>query len=220
MSANRSNDPIRIEITPRTPNQTSYLEAIRSNYITFGAGPAGTGKTFIAILQAMKELEEGKVSQIVLTRPTQEAGEKLGFLPGGLEEKLDPFMMPLYDAMHEYYTPAKIEVMMSRGLIEIAPIAYMRGRTFRNCFVIVDESQNLTLDQLKMVLTRFGEGSRMVVNGDVSQSDLNTNKENSMSYAKRIADHGVDGLEYIQLTSEDVIRHRVVKDLVDVWEKL
>lgn len=208
-------------VQAKSENQQRYLDAIDNNYITFGVGPAGCGKTFLAVLTAMKYFKENRVSRIVLTRPAQEAGEKIGFLPGGLEEKMDPFLQPLFDAMHEFWSETAIETLISEGAIEIAPIAFMRGRTFRDAFVIVDEAQNLTLEQLKMVMTRFGEGSKMVINGDHTQSDLQPFRQGSLKRAKEMVDHGVTGMELIHFDKkEDSQRHAIVGDIVEVWEKL
>lgn len=211
----------QVSVKPRSANQGKYLDAIDENFITFGVGPAGTGKTFLAVLKAMQYYQEGKVRQIVLARPAKEAGEKLGFLPGGIEEKMDPYMLPLYDAMNEYWADTTIESLLELGHLEICPVGYMRGRTFRHSFVIVDEVQNMTPDQLKMVLTRFGEDSKMVLNGDHTQSDLAPFHRGSLKIAKSIVDHGVTGVDLVHLNSkEDVQRHPVVADISEVWEKL
>ena len=210
-----------VRIEAKSENQQRYLDAIDNNHITFGVGPAGSGKTFLAVLKAMEYFQQNKVNQIVLARPAQEAGEKLGFLPGGINEKMDPYMLPLFDAMNEFWSDMAIETLINEGVIEVAPVAYMRGRTFRNAFIIVDEAQNLTLDQLKMIMTRYGPNSKMVINGDHTQSDLQPFKRGSLKRAKDIVDHGIDGIDLIHLNAkEDIQRHPVVGQISEVWEKL
>lgn len=211
----------KIVIEPKSKNQSDYLDSIDNNYITFGIGPAGCGKTFLAVLKAMQAFQEGKVRSILLARPAKEAGEKLGFLPGGIEEKLDPYMLPLYDAMNEHWADTTIQDMMDKGLIEICPVGFMRGRTFRNAFIIVDEAQNMTREQLKMVLTRFGSDSKMVVNGDHRQSDLTPLQRGSLKVANEICREGVDGVNLVHLNAkEDIQRHQVVADISEVWDRL
>lgn len=210
-----------VKIQAKSENQQKYLDAIDNNYITFGVGPAGCGKTFLAVLKAMQYFKDNKVARIVLTRPAQEAGEKLGFLPGKLEEKMDPFLLPCFDAMHEFWSETAIEALMAEGALEIAPIAYMRGRTFRDAFVIVDEAQNLTVEQLKMVITRYGEGSKMVINGDHTQSDLHPFRQGSLKRAKDMVDFGITGMDLIHFNNkEDSQRHAIVGDIVEVWDKI
>lgn len=209
------------KIEPASANQQLYVDTIDSNFITFGVGPAGTGKTFLAILKAMEAFLNNKVSKIVLARPAVESGEKIGFLPGGIQEKMDPFMLNLYDAMNEAWSDTAIESLLNEGAIEICPIGFMRGRTFRNAFIIVDEAQNLTKEQLKMVLTRFGEDSKMVINGDHLQSDLRPFMRGSLQVAKQLCDKGIDGVDIVHLNSpDDIRRHRVVADITEVWEEL
>lgn len=210
----------KIVITPRTEKQARYLEMINSNYITFCVGPAGCGKTFLACLQAAKDLMERRVGKIVLVRPSVTAGEDIGFLPGTLEEKMDPFMAPLYDAFNEYWQNEQIEDMVREKIIEIVPLAFMRGRTFRQSFIIVDEAQNTTRDQMKMALTRFGEDCRMVIAGDVTQNDLRSFQASGLKAGLLLAKHGVEGVDSFEFGVEDVVRHPVVKDVLVGWEEL
>ncbi|MFN7567507.1 MAG: PhoH family protein, partial [Microcystis sp.] len=191
---------------------------IQSHDITFCIGPAGTGKTFLAAVLAVQALLEDKVERIILTRPAVEAGEKLGFLPGDLQQKVDPFLRPLYDALYEFIEAAKIPDLMERGKIEIAPLAYMRGRTLANAFVIVDEAQNTTPAQLKMVLTRLGFGSRMVVTGDVTQTDLPQQQESGLIAAQKIL-KSVEGIAFCYLSRADVVRHPLVQKIVSAYEQ-
>ncbi|HET8687769.1 MAG TPA: PhoH family protein [Methanosarcina sp.] len=209
-----------ISITPRSPKQTQYLDMIDSNFVTICVGPAGCGKTFLACLKAMKAFAEYKVSKIVLVRPAIEAGESIGFLPGTLEEKMDPYMAPLFDAFNEYWMPETITKMIEDKEIEIVPLAFMRGRTFRNAFIIVDEAQNITAEQMKMLLTRFGEDCKMVVAGDKTQSDLPYKDVSGLDAALRLSKYGIDGFDHFEFSNEDVVRHRVVRDILEAWDKL
>lgn len=205
-------------IRAKTFKQKQYIKAIQTHDITFGIGPAGTGKTFLAAVLAVKTLLNDECERIILTRPAVEAGEKLGFLPGDLQQKVDPFLRPLYDALYEFIDAEKIPDLMERGKIEVAPLAYMRGRTLSNAFVIVDEAQNTTPAQLKMVLTRLGFNSKMVVTGDVTQTDLPQNQESGLIVASRIL-KSVEGIGFCYLTQADVVRHPLVQKIVAAYEK-
>ncbi len=202
----------------RTFGQKRYIEAIDSNTVTFAIGPAGTGKTYLAMAKAVVALKNKEVSRIILTRPAVEAGEKLGFLPGDLQSKVFPYLRPLYDALYEFMGPEAYQKLIENGVIEVAPLAYMRGRTLSDAFIILDEAQNCSMEQLKMFLTRFGEGSRVVLTGDITQIDL---PERRRSGLKNIADMlaYIDGIGVVYLTNKDVVRHRLVKDIVNAFEK-
>jgi phosphate starvation-inducible protein PhoH and related proteins len=204
-------------IRAKTFKQRQYIKAIQKHDITFGIGPAGTGKTFLAAVLAVQALLNDECDRLILTRPAVEAGEKLGFLPGDLQQKVNPFLRPLYDALYEFIDPAKIPDLMERGKIEVAPLAYMRGRTLSNAFVIVDEAQNTTPAQLKMVLTRLGFSSKMVVTGDVTQTDLPPNIDSGLVVAQKIL-KGVEGIAVCQLTQADVVRHPLVQKIVAAYE--
>ena len=204
-------------IRAKTFRQRQYIQAIRKNDLIFCTGPAGTGKTFLAALLAVKALLAGEYERLVLTRPAVEAGERLGFLPGDLQQKVDPYLRPLYDALHEMVDPEKINSLMERGIIEIAPLAYMRGRTLNRSFVIMDEAQNTTPAQMKMVLTRLGWQSRMVVTGDITQTDLPSYQQSGMAIARKILD-GTEGIAFCQLTKADVVRHPLVQKIVAAYE--
>jgi phosphate starvation-inducible PhoH-like protein len=206
-------------IRAKTFRQRQYIKAIQTHDLTFCIGPAGTGKTFLAAVLAVQALLNDDVERLILTRPAVEAGEKLGFLPGDLQQKVDPFLRPLYDALYEFIDPAKIPDLMERGKIEVAPLAYMRGRTLSNAFIIVDEAQNTTPAQLKMVLTRLGFGSRMVVTGDVTQTDLPQNQASGLSTAQKIL-QSVEGIAFCYLNQGDVVRHPLVQRIVAAYEKL
>ena len=206
-------------IRAKTFRQRQYIKAIQTHDLTFCIGPAGTGKTFLAAVLAVQALLNDDVERLILTRPAVEAGEKLGFLPGDLQQKVDPFLRPLYDALYEFIDPAKIPDLMERGKIEVAPLAYMRGRTLSNAFIIVDEAQNTTPAQLKMVLTRLGFGSRMVVTGDVTQTDLPQNQASGLSTAQKIL-QSVEGIAFCYLNQGDVVRHPLVQRIVTAYEKL
>ncbi|GAB4381162.1 MAG: PhoH family protein [Elainellaceae cyanobacterium] len=205
------------EIRAKTFRQRRYIEAIRSHDLTFCIGPAGTGKTFLAAVLAVQALLANQYERLILTRPAVEAGEKLGFLPGDLQQKVNPYLRPLYDALYEMIDPEKISNLMERGIIEVAPIAYMRGRTLNNAFVILDEAQNTTPAQMKMVLTRLGFRSCMVVTGDVTQTDLPSFQESGLAVAQRIL-QDVEGVAFCQLTKSDVVRHPLVQRIVAAYE--
>ncbi|WP_299571805.1 PhoH family protein [uncultured Williamsia sp.] len=203
-------------IRPKTLNQKRYVDAIDTNTIVFGMGPAGTGKTYLAMAKAVQALQSKSVSRIILTRPAVEAGERLGFLPGTLNDKIDPYLRPLHDALHDMMDPDAIPKLMAAGVIEVAPLAYMRGRTLNDAFIILDEAQNTTGEQMKMFLTRLGFGSKVVVTGDVTQVDLPGGAESGLRTAARILD-GIDDIHFATLTSSDVVRHRLVADIVDAY---
>ena len=207
----------RADLKARTPNQTVYLDNIASHDITFGIGPAGTGKTYLAVAAAVDALERSAVQRIVLTRPAVEAGEKLGFLPGDLAQKVDPYLRPLYDALYELMGPDKVAKAFERNALEIAPLAFMRGRTLNNAFVILDEAQNTTPEQMKMFLTRIGFGSRCVVTGDVSQIDLPKGQLSGLIEAEHILKR-VKGIAHTRFTSKDVVRHPLVARIVDAYD--
>ncbi|MBB3051494.1 phosphate starvation-inducible PhoH-like protein [Prauserella isguenensis] len=205
-------------IRPKTLNQKRYVEAIDQHTIVFGIGPAGTGKTYLAMAKAVQALQAKQVNRIILTRPAVEAGERLGYLPGTLNEKIDPYLRPLYDALHDMVDPESIPRLTQAGTIEIAPLAYMRGRSLNDAFVILDEAQNTTPEQMKMFLTRLGFGSKVVVTGDITQVDLPGGQRSGLRIVREILD-GVDDLHFSTLTSTDVVRHKLVGDIVDAYEK-
>ncbi len=206
-------------IRPKTLNQKRYVDAIDTHTIVFSIGPAGTGKTYLAMAKAVKALQNKEVkSRLILTRPAVEAGERLGFLPGTLYEKIDPYLRPLYDALHDMVDPDSIPKLTAAGTIEIAPLAYMRGRTLNDSFIILDEAQNTTAEQMKMFLTRLGFGSRIVVTGDVTQVDLPAGTASGLRLVQDILD-GVDDVYFSRLTSHDVVRHKLVADIVDAYER-
>jgi len=204
-------------IRPKTANQKSYVEAIAENTITFGIGPAGTGKTYLAMAKAVAALQAREVNRIILTRPAVEAGEHLGFLPGTLTEKIDPYLRPLFDALHDMLDQDAIPKLMQSGVIEVAPLAYMRGRTLNDSFIILDEAQNTTPEQMKMFLTRLGFGSKMVITGDVTQVDLPNGKNSGLATIRKILE-GIDDIAFMVLTAEDVVRHRLISDIVSAYE--
>ncbi|MDN5600124.1 MAG: PhoH family protein [Brachybacterium sp.] len=203
-------------IRPKTMGQKSYIEAVESSTITFGIGPAGTGKTYLAVAMAVQKLLSKQVERIILTRPAVEAGERLGFLPGGLNEKIDPYLRPLYDALHDMLDPESIPRLMAAGTIEVAPLAYMRGRTLNDAFIILDEAQNTTGEQMKMFLTRLGFNSTMVVTGDVTQVDLPGAQQSGLRIVEQVLS-GIDDISFCRLSSRDVVRHRLVSDIVEAY---
>ena len=203
-------------IRPKTVNQKRYVEAIDEHTIVFGIGPAGTGKTYLAMAKAVQALQAKQVNRIILTRPAVEAGERLGFLPGTLYDKIDPYLRPLYDALHDMLDPESIPRLMAAGTIEVAPLAYMRGRTLNDAFIILDEAQNTSAEQMKMFLTRLGFGSRIVVTGDVTQVDLPSGTTSGLRVVRDILD-GIDDVHFATLTSTDVVRHRLVGRIVDAY---
>ncbi|WP_068817852.1 PhoH family protein [Phormidesmis priestleyi] len=205
-------------IRAKTFRQRQYIQAVRTHDLTFGIGPAGTGKTYLAAVLAVQALLSNQYERLVLTRPAVEAGEKLGFLPGDLQQKVNPYLRPLYDALYEFVEPEKIASLMERGIIEVAPIAYMRGRTLNNAFVIVDEAQNTTPAQMKMLLTRIGFRSKMVVTGDLTQTDLPHHQTSGLMMAERIL-RSVDGVAFCNLSKADVVRHQLVQRIVEAYEE-
>jgi phosphate starvation-inducible PhoH-like protein len=205
-------------IAPKTVGQKRYVDSIRENTITFGIGPAGTGKTFLAVAMAAAALTRREVNRIILTRPAVEAGERLGFLPGDLMAKIDPYLRPLFDALHDMLEPERVSQHLERGVIEVAPLAFMRGRTLNDSFVILDEAQNTTPEQMKMFLTRLGFGSKMVVTGDVTQVDLPKEERSGLVVVGDILE-GVDGVEFVRLGGADVVRHRLVARIVEAYER-
>jgi phosphate starvation-inducible PhoH-like protein len=208
----------RADLHGRTPRQVQYIGHILAHDITFGVGPAGTGKTYLAVACAVDALERDKVKRIVLVRPAVEAGERLGFLPGDLAQKVDPYLRPLYDALYDLMGFDKVGKLLERGAIELAPLAYMRGRTLNHAFVILDEAQNTTPEQMKMFLTRIGFGAKAVVNGDVTQIDLARGQKSGLIEARRILD-GVRGIAFTDFTAADVVRHPLVARIIDAYEK-
>ena len=205
-------------IRPKTANQKRYVDAIEDHTITFGIGPAGTGKTYLAMAMAVAALNAKKINRIILTRPAVEAGEHLGFLPGTLSEKIDPYLRPLFDALHDMIDLDSIPRLMQSGVIEVAPLAYMRGRTLNDAFVILDEAQNTTPEQMKMFLTRLGFGSKMVVTGDVTQIDLPNGQNSGLRVIRDIL-KDIDDIAFLELTAEDVVRHRLIGDIVRAYDK-
>jgi phosphate starvation-inducible protein PhoH and related proteins len=205
-------------LAPKTVNQRRYFEAMERNDLTFGIGPAGTGKTYLAVAVAVSALLSKQVSRIILTRPAVEAGERLGFLPGTLQEKVDPYLRPLYDALFEMLDSERVEKLLERNVIEVAPLAFMRGRTLNDSFIILDEAQNTTCEQMKMVITRQGFNSKMVVNGDVTQIDLPTGRRSGLIEAVDVL-RGVEGISFVQFDERDVVRHTLVQRIVKAYEK-
>jgi phosphate starvation-inducible PhoH-like protein len=209
---------LRKEIKPKTVGQTRYVEAVSKNDIVFAIGPAGTGKTFLAVAMAVAELKANKVSRIVFTRPAVEAGESLGFLPGDIRAKVDPYLRPVYDALYDMLQPDKARKLLEIGIIEIAPLAFMRGRTLNDAFVVLDEAQNTTSAQMKMFLTRIGEGSRAIITGDVTQIDLVKPQQSGLITVQKILS-GIKGIEFRYLTEKDVIRHFLVQKIITAYER-
>ena len=205
-------------ITARTPRQAEYLEAIRNNHLVFGLGPAGTGKTFLAVAQAVTMMQAGEIDRLILCRPAVEAGEHLGFLPGTMQEKVDPYLRPIYDALHDMMPPDQIAKRLAEGTIEIAPLAFMRGRTLSSAMVLLDEAQNTTPTQMKMALTRIGEGSRMIITGDLSQTDLPGGVKSGLRDAVEVL-KGVKDTAFIEFDEKDVVRSRIVKHIVEAYDK-
>lgn len=207
----------RRTITPRSATQARYLEALAESELVFGLGPAGTGKTYLAVAQAVSLLMQGSIERIILSRPAVEAGERLGFLPGDMKEKVDPYLRPLYDALHDMLPGDQVTKRLETGVIEVAPLAFMRGRTLAHAFVILDEAQNTTPMQMKMFLTRLGEGSRMVVTGDVTQIDLPTGQKSGLREALTIL-RGVEGVSFVEFSDQDVVRHPLVGRIVRAYD--
>ncbi len=204
-------------IRPKTSGQKRYIDAIRDNTITFGIGPAGTGKSWLAVAMAVQALQSKEVERIILTRPAVEAGERLGFLPGDLMAKVDPYLRPLYDALYDMVEAEGAQRLLERGTVEVAPLAFMRGRTLNDSFIILDEAQNTTPEQMKMFLTRIGFGSKVVVTGDVTQIDVDGGRSGLLDLQPVLS--SVEGLEFVELTSRDVVRHRIVQDIVDAYDR-
>jgi len=205
-------------LAPKTVNQRRYLEAIERHDLVFGVGPAGTGKTYLAVAMAVSALMNKQVARIILTRPAVEAGERLGFLPGTLQEKVDPYLRPLYDALYDMLDNERVEKLLERNVIEVAPIAFMRGRTLNDSFIILDEAQNSTAEQMKMVLTRQGFNSKMVVNGDITQIDLPSGRRSGLADAIEVL-RGVEGISFVTFDDKDVVRHSLVQRIVKAYER-
>ncbi len=209
----------RKTVRPKTAGQKQYVDAVRDNVVTFAIGPAGTGKSYLAVALAVQALQAKEVNRIILTRPAVEAGERLGFLPGDMLAKVDPYLRPLYDALYDMLDPEVVGRLMERGVIEVAPLAYMRGRTLNDSFIILDEAQNTTPEQMKMFLTRLGFGSRIVVTGDVTQIDLGEGRGRSGLLAVRNILTDITDIAFVELSSTDVVRHRIVQSIVDAYEQ-
>ena len=207
----------RKTVRPKTAGQKRYVDAVREHTVTFAIGPAGTGKSYLAVALAVQALQAKEINRIILTRPAVEAGERLGFLPGDVLAKVDPYLRPLYDALYDMLEPDAVSRLMERGTIEVAPLAFMRGRTLNDSFIILDEAQNTTPEQMKMFLTRLGFGSKVVVTGDVTQIDLPEGRGRSGLLVVRDILVGIDGLAFVELGSRDVVRHRIVQDIVDAY---
>jgi len=208
----------RKPIMAKTPTQKQYVDTIKNNDITFGIGPAGTGKTYLAMAVAISYLKQQKVNRIILTRPAVEAGEKLGFLPGSLTEKVDPYLRPLYDALYDMVDSAKVNDMLEKNIIEVAPLAFMRGRTLNDAFIILDEAQNTTKEQMKMFLTRIGFGSKAVITGDITQIDLPKISQSGLVEAIKVLEN-IDGIGFVKFTEKDVVRHPVVQKIIQAYDR-
>jgi len=206
-------------ITPKSVNQKNYIDSIRNYDIVFGIGPAGTGKTYLAMAMAISALMKKEVSRVVLTRPAVEAGEKLGYLPGDLYEKVNPYLRPLYDALHDMMDFENASQLIQSGVLEVAPLAFMRGRTLNDSFIILDEAQNSTLEQMKMFLTRLGFDSKTVITGDVTQTDLPEGKSSGLIQAREILAH-IPEIKFVHFTKEDVVRHPLVQKIIDAYERI
>ena len=206
------------QIKCKTIGQKNYIKALKKHTVVFGVGPAGTGKTYLAVAMAVLAYKNKEVSRIILTRPAVEAGEKLGFLPGDLQNKVDPYLRPLYDALYDFLGSENFKILSERGVIEVAPLAYMRGRTLNDAYIILDEAQNCTIEQMKMFLTRFGEGSRVVVTGDITQIDLPQDRKSGLIHAMHVLSE-VEGIAIVRLTSRDVVRHEMVQRIVNAYER-
>lgn len=205
-------------LSPRTPHQKQYVEAMYTHDVVFGIGPAGTGKTYLAVMVGVHKLLKGDVDRMILTRPAVEAGERLGFLPGDLVEKVNPYLRPLYDSLHDMLPPSRIQQMMAEGTIEVAPLAFMRGRTLNHAFVILDEAQNTTIEQMKMFLTRIGQGSTVVVTGDITQTDLPGDRRSGLQHAADIL-KDIPGVAFVEFTNEDIFRHPVVQRILEAYAR-
>jgi phosphate starvation-inducible PhoH-like protein len=208
---------IKRAVQPRSVNQRKYVEAIEGNDMVFGVGPAGTGKTYLAVAMAVAAMNAKKVSRIVLVRPAVEAGEKLGFLPGSLQEKVDPYLRPLYDALYDLLDPEKVDKMLEKNVIEVAPLAFMRGRTLNDAFIIMDEAQNTTVEQMKMFLTRMGNNSKAVITGDITQIDLPNPRKSGLVDAINVLE-GVEGIKFCHFEDQDVVRHALVQRIVRAYD--
>jgi phosphate starvation-inducible PhoH-like protein len=213
----RFNPAGKKQVAPKSANQRRYIEAIQNSDVVFGIGPAGTGKSYLAVAMAVQALTQKQVSRIILARPAVEAGERLGFLPGDLQEKVDPYLRPLYDALFDLMDAERVAKMLEKRIIEVAPLAFMRGRTLGDAFIILDEAQNTTSEQMKMALTRIGFGSKAVITGDVTQIDLPTGKRSGLIEAERILS-GVEGIDFVYFTDKDVVRHRLVQQIIKAYE--
>ncbi|MDR3750219.1 MAG: PhoH family protein [Terracidiphilus sp.] len=210
---------VKRTVQPRSINQRKYVEAIEQNDMTFGVGPAGTGKTYLAVAMAVSAINSKKVSRIILVRPAVEAGERLGFLPGSLQEKVDPYLRPLYDALYDLLEPDKVDKMLEKNIIEVAPLAFMRGRTLNDAFIIMDEAQNTTIEQMKMFLTRMGANSKAVITGDITQIDLPNPRKSGLLDAINVLD-GVEGIQFCHFEDGDVVRHALVQRIVRAYESV
>ena len=206
------------QIKCKTLGQKRYVQALKEHELVFGVGPAGTGKTYLAVAMAVLAFKNKEVDRIILTRPAVEAGEKLGFLPGDLQTKVDPYLRPLYDALQDFLGVETYRSLTERGAIEVAPLAYMRGRTLNDAYIILDEAQNCSIEQMKMFLTRFGEGSRVVVTGDITQIDLPRERKSGLVHALDVLE-GVEGIQIVRLTHKDVVRHELVQRIIRAYEK-